>query len=110
MICKYVLEHRDYDVLALRGVKTIEALFHALLSFEPDVIFTDQDMPDVSGQEIVQTLKSIPYYAQIPVVMFSGSKGLEKLSNEAGADDYLHKPLKVGSFLDMLTKYAKGEK
>ena len=63
----------------------------------PDLIVLDIEMPDVSGFEVCQALKSEPATAEIPIV-FLTSKAEAEAQVEAfglGAVDYLIKPINV---------------
>ncbi len=109
LICKCVLGHRGYDVLALNGLETLGELAEAVYSFRPDIIFTDQHMSCINGEAVVRMIKEAPAFRHIPVIYFSGVVGLKVLSLSSGADDYLPKPLKVKAFLKILTKYTEKE-
>lgn len=107
LICKFVLGHRGYDVLTLHGPESLDELAETVYSFQPDIIFTDQDMPCINGEDVVRMIKQTPPFKHIPVIYFSGTEDLEELSQATGADDWLPKPLKVAAFLDILTKYTE---
>jgi CheY-like chemotaxis protein len=59
---------------------------------KPDLILLDMILPKMSGQEVLQHLKSEPITAEIPVVVLSSlsEKNRQKLL-EAGAEEYLEK-------------------
>lgn len=62
----------------------------------PDLIILDVNLPDISGHEVCASLKRDPVTAHIPVVMLTGdAKSVEQRVGglEAGADDYLFKPI-----------------
>jgi CheY-like chemotaxis protein len=61
----------------------------------PDLIITDNNMPEKSGFEFVEFIKSHEKFKQIPVIMLSSSS-LEKDVQKAmrlGAASYFAKPL-----------------
>jgi DNA-binding response OmpR family regulator len=75
----------------------------------PDVIVLDLQLPEFSGVELCQTLRSLNTTHQIPILMLSSdavtSHGI--LSRNLGAVDYLAKPVdfddlsaRVGALLD----------
>jgi two-component system, cell cycle response regulator DivK len=108
LICKYVLEHRGYEVLTVCGVDSFERLLETILSFGPDIIFTDQDMPGIQGDEVIRMVKNVSQFSHIPVIYFSGCENIEARTRQAGADGYLPKPLKIAPFLGIIAKYAGG--
>lgn len=61
----------------------------------PDLIVLDLKMPVMNGLEALASLKANPHYAQVPVVVLSGSnveKDIQK-AYELGANTYFTKPL-----------------
>lgn len=67
----------------------------ALADTRPDVILMDVNLPRTDGIEACRRLRSHPMTASVPIIMFSSRGDLEtRLSAfEAGADDFLHKPM-----------------
>jgi putative two-component system response regulator len=109
-------EARRSRVLIADDRESIRALFHRLLSADghdvvlapdgasalaavhrhrPDVILLDVAMPLVDGLEVCRQLKADPATRLTPVVLVSGQTELADRINgiEAGADDYLSKPV-----------------
>lgn len=72
----------------------IEAL-NMLRVMQPDLILMDILMPDLDGIETTRRLKSIPQFAQVPVIMVTGnSEGVAvRDSLKAGATGFVVKPL-----------------
>lgn len=67
----------------------------ATLESQPfDLILLDMMMPDISGYEVLQRLKTQPATSDIPVIMISALDDLDSVTRclEAGAVDYLLKP------------------
>jgi type IV pilus assembly protein PilB len=62
---------------------------------KPDVLLLDYEMPDLSGVEVIRRLRSQVETATLPIVMLtaSGESDLEAAALDAGADDYLLKPV-----------------
>ena len=55
----------------------------------------DNQLPDLTGIEVIRLLRSDPSTLTMPLVMFtsSASADLERDARRAGADDYLTKPV-----------------
>ena len=60
----------------------------------PDLVISDIMMPNVSGLQLVQTLKADPATAGIPIILLSAKAQSSDLKAglDAGADDYVTKP------------------
>jgi putative two-component system response regulator len=107
---------RRSRVLVADDRESVRSLFHRLLSADghdvvlapdgasalaavhrhrPDVILLDVAMPLVDGLEVCRRLKTDPATRLTPVVLVSGQTDLTDRINgiEAGADDYLSKPV-----------------
>ncbi|HTF99220.1 MAG TPA: HD domain-containing phosphohydrolase [Nitrospirota bacterium] len=69
--------------------------------FSPDLIFLDVRLPHLDGVAVCRQLKSNPETRTIPVVMLTMADDwkLKRLSHEAGADDFLAKPLEANETL-----------
>ncbi len=63
-------------------------------SEQPDLIISDIMMPNVSGIELVQTLKADDATSGIPIILLSAKAQTADIRSgmEAGADDYVTKP------------------
>jgi len=115
----------DFIVETLEGDELNYEFYHATNGldglkvaklFLPDIIITDWDMPGISGIETIKRLKQIDETKDTPVVMISGAMTTEenlKTAFEAGAIDYIRKPIEKLELLartkSMLTlsKYYK---
>jgi CheY-like chemotaxis protein/MinD-like ATPase involved in chromosome partitioning or flagellar assembly len=87
-----MLERQGYKILA---ANTGTQALHMAQTEHPDVIVLDIMMPDLDGYEVTRRLRKDPETASIPILMFTAKTQVEdKVSGyEAGADDYLTKPI-----------------
>ena len=71
-----------------------EALHH-LEDLVPDVILLDVMMPNMDGFEVCQHLKSDKQWRHIPIILVTALDSKQDLVRglDAGADDFLHKPV-----------------
>ncbi|WP_457299319.1 adenylate/guanylate cyclase domain-containing protein [Phyllobacterium sp. P5_D12] len=72
-----------------------EEALRILETQEFDLALADILMPDMNGIELLSRLKSHERLREIPVIMISGLKDDDAIIRciEAGAEDYLHKPI-----------------
>ncbi|MDI9546131.1 MAG: response regulator [Chloroflexota bacterium] len=80
--------------------------FDVLEHVTPRLILLDVMLPHRDGWEILQTLKSDPSTAPIPVVVCSILNEPE-LALSLGADDYLGKPVSQEAYLKMLARWIR---
>ncbi len=88
------------DVLGARGyvVSTAASGKEALekvAADAPDLVLLDVVMPEMSGYEVCRALRADPATSRLPVVMVTAlDPGQERVKGiEAGADDFLSKPI-----------------
>jgi CheY-like chemotaxis protein len=72
----------------------------------PDIIFLDIFLASQDGREITRELKSHKGTKHIPIVILSAYPGIDKLAEEAGADDYLAKPFELTTLFALAKKYT----
>lgn len=71
----------------------------------PDYIFLDINMPMMNGKQCLKTLKSIPEFQHIPVIMYSTSTDTREIREcySLGAEDFLIKPHSYEKLVNDLT-------
>jgi two-component system cell cycle response regulator len=90
-ILKDVLKDR-YEVVEATG---IEDLIKMATTLRPDLIILDIELPGKSGIELCRELKKEGHTRSTPVILLSSRAKKEEIIRglQAGADDYLTKPL-----------------
>ena len=69
---------------------------------QPDLVLLDLYLPDLSGREVAQRLKADPTLSGIPIIFLTGVfRDVADIITglEAGADDYLRKPVEDGELV-----------
>ena len=72
----------------LRAVKAASDAINFLNSNEVDLILLDIEMPNVSGFEFLDDIRTVPSYLDVPIIIVSGNSGeafMEKARNSSAA-------------------------
>jgi CheY-like chemotaxis protein len=97
-----IMTHRPEVTLlvATSGLVGIELA----LDRQPDLILLDLHLPDVPGEEVLQTLRSTARTATTPIVIISADAAaeLQRTLLSAGATDYLTKPFDIARLFAVL--------
>ncbi len=69
--------------------------------YQPDLIITDADLPDLNGVALLQNLKENEKTEGIPVIFLTAQNGLQNRVKafELGVQDYMMKPLHVAEIV-----------
>jgi signal transduction histidine kinase/DNA-binding response OmpR family regulator len=81
------------------------------LSFQPDLVITDVAMPVMDGYELLKHLRQEPQLRDL-VVFFSSASVFatdQRKSIDAGANEFLPKPIETGVLLNLIQTYLKLE-
>ena len=103
------------ELLERRGLEVVEALGDCELGIErvqelqPDVVLLDMRMPQMSGLEVLRTLRERDQ--QMPVVILTTSREENDLiaSLQCGAQGYLLKDMEPDDLIQALTRILAGE-
>lgn len=95
------------EMLRLHGYQVWEAStgrrgLQMTRQMRPDLLLLDVVMPDLNGIEVCRRIKADPLLADVFVVLVSGqaTSSAERVSGlEAGADEYIAKPVDTAEFL-----------
>ena len=89
-----ILSSDSYEIIrAFNGEQTLKKVNEEF----PDLIILDIMMPDINGFEITRKLKGNFQTSEIPIILITASDAADYkvLGHEAGADEFLNKPIKA---------------
>ena len=74
------------------------------LAYQPQVIVMDINLPDISGIEVMKSLRADPSTAHIPIIALSANALPDDIAQalQAGFFRYLTKPIKIEEFMEAL--------
>jgi len=105
-IVSTMLEQRGFHVLTLNDSR--KAL-DAVRTGKPELILLDLLMPDVSGIDVLKSIRAEVSPMDLPVVMLTSVDNSEDIANclVLGANDYLTKPMDVEVAVARITTQLK---
>jgi CheY-like chemotaxis protein len=73
----------------------------------PDLVLLDISLPNLSGLEILRTIRSTPGWQQIPVIMLTANGQPESMieATTLGATEYLKKPFSPERLLQSIESF-----
>jgi two-component system cell cycle response regulator DivK len=101
------------DLLEAYGYLTIKTMsgqdaMSLARAHRPDVILMDIQLPEISGEDIIEWMKSDPELRSIPIIAVTAfaMKGDEERIRAKGCEAYLSKPISVAKFLEVVQSFA----
>lgn len=102
------------DLLSANGYETLETkdgveAVSLTRNMRPDLILMDIQLPEVSGLDITQKIKSDPEIRHIPVVAVTAfaMKDDEEKILKAGCESYISKPIAIDHFMGTVKKFLE---
>ncbi len=95
----------DYQVLvADNAVDALSMIYHEPIA----VLLLDVSMPGIDGLELCRTVRNLPHFQNLPIVMLTARDGLfDKVQGRlAGATEYLTKPFDAEQLRQVVGKFV----
>ncbi|HEY8552305.1 MAG TPA: response regulator [Thermaerobacter sp.] len=93
------LTEQGYEV-ALAGDG--ETALQVAREMRPDVILLDWVMPRMNGAQVLRALRRHPQLQHVPVVLMTGSVGVDEITSEFGVRWVLEKPFGIDDLFETL--------
>ena len=96
-----VFEENDISVTGIPPLQDGQNVLATAQRFAPDLVIMDIQLPNVSGIDLIAQLKADNDLNGVPVLAVTAyaGKGDEERIRDAGAADYLAKPVSIGPFM-----------
>lgn len=98
---------KEYRVLvADNAVDALSMIYHEQVS----VLLLDISMPGIDGLELCRTVRSIPQFQNLPIIMLTARDGaFDKVQGRlAGATEYLTKPFEAEILCQVVERFING--
>lgn len=105
-----LLRNENYLLgIASDGIQALKLLESAK---DYDLVLLDINMPNMNGLEACRAMKKNPLLKDIPIIFFSANNDIESIVEgfEAGANDYVVKPVKKRELLARINTHLKLKK
>lgn len=109
IIVTRLLKKNNFDsiVVVENGVEAVEAVQQQ----QYDLILMDMQMPVMNGFEATQKIRELPDYKDTPIIALTAfaMKGDREKCLEAGATDYIPKPIDSQEFIQKVKYYTESK-
>lgn len=104
-LVRFMLERQGYTVRHAPDGSNAKRLTET--SPAPDLVLLDISLPNLSGLEILRTIRSTPGWRQIPVLMLTANTLSESITeaNNLGATEYLRTPFSPERLLQIIESF-----
>jgi CheY-like chemotaxis protein len=93
---------------SVRSTASAACALQSLSAEVPSILVSDVELPDRSGYELVEELRSLPLGVNVPALAMTGHTRPEdkKRALTAGFDAYAIKPMKLDDLVRLVAKVA----
>jgi two-component system, OmpR family, alkaline phosphatase synthesis response regulator PhoP len=105
-LLQYNLTRENYEVTSAENGKTA---ITTALAYKPDIILMDVMMPVMDGITACRQLRELPEFKETFIIFLTArsEEFSEVAAFEAGADDFISKPIKPRALLSRLAAYVR---
>lgn len=92
-----ILEGSGFQTVCVQNSLEI---FRKISEQNPDLIFLDLWMPQLSGDQVLKAIREDSSISDIPVIVMSASRDGAVIAQQAGASDFLAKPFDIDDLVN----------
>jgi two-component system chemotaxis response regulator CheY len=102
------------DIISADGIPTFyeasdgQGAIDMYKEYKPDIVFLDIVMPKKDGNIAIEEIMSFDPDATIIICSSVGTQSLLKCALEAGAKDFVQKPIDQQQVIDIVNKFLEG--
>lgn len=102
-LLEFILE--TTSEVAVIGEVDSRLAYNRILTEKPELVILDLQMPAVTGDEIVQQIRSNPETNALPVMVISANHDGKQVAMAAGANSFLAKPFDANDVIQEVSKF-----
>lgn len=101
-LLEYILTRENYEVVSAQD--GFEAIFWLSEGNRPDLIISDIEMPNFTGEEVISNLNNSGLFSDLPVIILTGIESQEIKENflSQGVVGYLTKPFDPANLVQIV--------
>lgn len=80
---------------------------HILDKQKPDLLILDLWMPVISGDQLLNMIRTTPAYSHLPVIIISASRDGEQIAKDHSASAFIAKPFDYDNLLSVISKFLQ---
>lgn len=101
MLCFFL----EAEGLIVETAMSTDEIYRKIESNKPSLIFLDLNIPEDSGESVVQNLRSRNETKNIPIILFSGKENLPEITAKLKVDGFLRKPFENETLIAIVNKF-----
>lgn len=104
-LIQQALDENYQVIVADNAVDALSSIYHQHI----DLLLLDVTMPGVDGLELCRTVRSLPQFETLPIIMLTARDGaFDKVQGRlAGATEYLTKPFEDGHLQQTVARFIQ---
>ena len=99
MVCKIILEQRNYEV---KTRILCDDIVNDIKQVKPDIILMDLWIPMIGGEEAINRMKNNSTTRHIPIILFSANAEINNIAKKTNANGFLRKPFDIETLLSAI--------
>ena len=103
-LVEQISQYKDYNVCGAQNIKDAKEL---IAKIEPDMILLDVILPDGDGRDLCKWIREKGYAMPILMLTAQNSEADAISGLEAGANDYINKPIRIGELLARIKTHLR---